>query len=135
MLVDAGPLVSFCDPKQASYESCQAILRAESLPLVTTWACFVEAMYIIGRVGGFRLQEHLWYLVQEGAIQMHEHEEQELDTMATMMGRYQNVPMDVADASLISAAITKNDRTIFTLDSHFRIYRLPDGSAVKIVPE
>ncbi len=51
------------------------------------------------------------------------------------MNRYQNVPMDLADASLVAAAETLNDRKVFTLDSDFRIYRLADGSAFEIVPE
>ena len=55
--------------------------------------------------------------------------------MAQLMDRYQNVPMDLADASLVAVAETLVDRTVFTLDNDFRVYRLSNGNALDIVPE
>jgi hypothetical protein len=135
MLIDAGPLVSLCDKKQPTHSSCQAILESAPVPVISTWACFVEAMYLVGRIGGFRLQEHLWDLLNRGILQLHQHADTESARMAALMERYQNVPMDLADASLVSTAETLGDRSIFTLDSDFRIYRLPDGGAFSVVPE
>jgi len=135
MLIDAGPLVSLCDKKQPTHASCQAVLESAPVPVISTWACFVEAMYLVGRIGGFRLQEHLWALLNRGILQLHQHTDAERTRMAALMERYQNVPMDLADASLVSIAETLGDRSIFTLDSDFRIYRLADGGAFNIVPE
>jgi hypothetical protein len=135
MLVDAGPLVSLCDRNQPSHARCQAVLEASTAPIVSTWACFVEAMYLVGRIGGYRLQEHLWTLLNRGIVQLHEHNDIERRQMAVLMDRYQNVPMDLADASIVAAAETHGDRTVFTLDSDFRVYRLSDGAAFNIVPE
>ena len=59
MLVDAGPLVSLCDRNQPTHARCQAVLEASAVPIISTWACFVEAMYLVGRIGGYPLQEHL----------------------------------------------------------------------------
>ena len=42
--------------------------------------------------------------------------------------------MDLADASVVAAAETIGQRNVFTLDHHFRIYRLGDGSAFEILP-
>jgi uncharacterized protein len=135
MLVDAGPRVSLCDRDQPTHSRCQAIFESTTAPLVSTWACFVEAMHLVGRIGGFSLQEHLWGLVNRGIVRFHEHDEAECRRMAELMNRYQNVPMDLADASLVVTAETSGDRTVFTLDGDFRIYRLADGSAFSIVPE
>lgn len=55
--------------------------------------------------------------------------------MAGLMARYSNVPMDLADASLVAAAEATGERRLFTLDSDFRIYRLDDRQALEIVPE
>lgn len=135
MLIDAGPLVSLCDRNQPTHARCQAVLEATTAPLISTWACFVEAMYLVGRIGGFPLQEHLWTLLNRGLVRLHEHNEIERRQMAAMMSRYQNVPMDLADASLVSVAETLGDHDVFTLDSDFRVYRLSDGAAFDIVPE
>jgi predicted nucleic acid-binding protein len=134
MLVDAGPLVSLCDRNQPTHSRCQATFTAAIAPVVSTWACFVEAMYLVGRIGGFPLQDHLFALVNRGIIRLHEHSEAERLQMAVLMNRYQNVPMDLADASLVAAAETLSDRTVFTLDSDFLVYRLADGRAFEIVP-
>jgi hypothetical protein len=92
-------------------------------------------MYLVGRIGGYPLQEHLWALVNRGMVRFHEHSDAECKQMAELMDRYQNVPMDLADASLVAVAETRGDRTVFTLDNDFRVYRLSDGNAFDIVPE
>ena len=135
MLIDAGPLVSLCDRNQPTHARCQSVLEASATPLVSTWACFVEAMHLVGRIGGFGLQKHLWEIVARGIVRLHEHNEIEQKQMATLMDRYQDVPMDLADASLVAVAQTTGDRAVFTLDSDFRIYRLADGSAFNVFPE
>jgi uncharacterized protein len=134
MLVDAGPLVSLCDRNQPTYARCQAILVTAAVPLISTWACFVEAMYLVGRIGGHPLQEHLWNLVIRRVLQFHEHGDFECRRMAELMRNYQNVPMDLADASIVTAAETLGDRTVFTLDNDFRVYRLADGGSFDIIP-
>ncbi|MEM9511471.1 MAG: PIN domain nuclease, partial [Cyanobacteria bacterium P01_E01_bin.48] len=40
-------------------------------PLVTTWACFTEAMYLLGRTGNWYAQDKLWQYVRRKAIQIH----------------------------------------------------------------
>jgi predicted nucleic acid-binding protein len=42
--------------------------------------------------------------------------------------------MDLADASLVVVAESISLHRVFTLDSHFRIYRLADGSALELIP-
>jgi predicted nucleic acid-binding protein len=42
--------------------------------------------------------------------------------------------MDFADASLVTAAERLSLRGIFTLDRHFRAYRIEDRQAFEILP-
>jgi uncharacterized protein len=49
------------------------------------------------------------------------------------MGQYANVPMDLADASLVAVAECRGIRRLFTLDSDFYIYRTSDGSVLETV--
>jgi len=135
MLIDAGPLVSLCDRRQPTHAACQTVLESARVPLTTTWPCFTEAMYLVGKLGGIAMQEHLWALLQRGILILHVHTDIETMAMAALMTRYQNVPMDLADASLMVAADTLNDRTVFTLDSDFRIYRLADGGTLTLLPQ
>ena len=51
-----------------------------------------------------------------------------------MMAKYRDLPMDLADATLVVAAEQHRLRRIFTLDGHFRLYRLSDGTQLDVVP-
>ena len=47
---------------------------------------------------------------------------------------YRNVPMDLADATLVALAESLGERRVFTVDSDFLIYRTRDGEAFELVP-
>ncbi len=134
-LIDTGPLVALLDKGDLNHTRCAEALR--HLPagvLVTTWPCFTEAMYLLGRVGGYRYQERLWLLVTSQKLTLYAMVEVEIKRAAELMQKYQNVPMDLADASLVVVAESLNKTTVFSLDSDFYIYRLADGSTMNIVP-
>jgi predicted nucleic acid-binding protein len=57
-----------------------------------------------------------------------------LGRMPVLMEQYRNVPMDLADASLVAVAEEQRLDVVFTLDSDFLIYRFPDGRAFSITP-
>jgi uncharacterized protein len=44
-----------------------------------------------------------------------------------LMGKYQDLPMDLADASLVAVADVRGHRKVFTVDFHFFAFRLRDG--------
>jgi len=46
-----------------------------------------------------------------------------------LLKRYSNVPMDLADASILLAAEEKGIHDILTFDSDYRIYKLKKGKA------
>jgi uncharacterized protein len=53
---------------------------------------------------------------------------------AELMDRYRDHPMDLADATLVALAEARDLRTIFTLDEHFRGYRLSTRRYLQVVP-
>jgi predicted nucleic acid-binding protein len=103
-------------------------------PLLTTWPCFTEAMYLVGRGGGFPAQAALWQLRSVGRLVLHEPTPIEVDRMAALMDQYRDLPMDLADASLVATAEHLGLRRVFILDRDFHVYRLDDGSALEVVP-
>ena len=134
MLTDTGPLVALLDADDSYHAACVAALgRLPSEPLETTWPCFTEAMYLLGEVGGYRYQEALWNLRSTGRLQLYDPTPAETDRMAVLMLQYQDTPMDLADASLVAIAEGHNLRRVFTVDSHFYIYRLADSSVLEVV--
>ncbi len=135
MLTDTGPLVALLDADDPHHKSCvAAAARLPAAPLVTTWPCFTEAMYLLGEVGGFRYQEQLWKLRSKGRLRLYEITAAEADRMAVLMEKYRDLPMDLADASLVAAAESQSLRQVFTIDGDFHIYRLAGGAALQILP-
>ena len=103
-------------------------------PLVTTWPCFTEAMYLVFQAGGYPAQAELWRWRRAGRLAIHDLTEGEIDRMAVLMEKYRDTPMDLADASLVAAAEPLQTHRVFTLDSDFYMYRLADGSALERIP-
>jgi predicted nucleic acid-binding protein len=54
--------------------------------------------------------------------------------MRELMRRYHDLPMDLADASLVAAAETLNLGQVFTLDRHFHAYRRFDTDPFTVLP-
>jgi predicted nucleic acid-binding protein len=133
-LTDAGPLVALADDDDASHTICVEVAKhLPPRPLITTWPCFTEAMYLLGSSGGWRYQERLWKLREVQRLVLHNLTAAETERIAKLMEKYQDTPMDLADASLVAVAESLGLRQVFTLDSDFHIYRLADGSALTII--
>jgi len=91
-------------------------------------------MYFLGKLGGFALQSHLWTLWTHSKIAIHCPSDAELQRMRTLMEKYADIPMDLADASIVAAAESLNLDTVFTLDSDFHVYRLYDKRPFNVIP-
>jgi len=103
MLADTGPLVALLDENDRRHIVCVKTMQTFSGgPLWTTWPCLTEAMYLLDSLGGYRYQDRLWRLRRDGRLLLLDITDLEADRMDVMMKRYQDVPMDLADASLVA---------------------------------
>lgn len=133
-LTDAGPLIALIDEGEPDHERCRQLLDQLAFPLLTTWPAFTEAMYLLGRVAGWPGQDALWKMIRRDALQIGELDPELTLRSAVLMARYGDHPMDLADATLIALAEARDLRTIFTLDEHFRAYRLKTRRYLHVVP-
>jgi predicted nucleic acid-binding protein len=133
-LCDTGPLIALIDKAETSHARCKAALPSLTPPLVTTWACLTEAMYMLGRFHGFKGQAALWELIENEVLIIHAHQAIESKRMRELMEKYSDLPMDFADASLVTVAEVLNLVRIFTLDSDFKIYRVNQSIPFEVVP-
>jgi predicted nucleic acid-binding protein len=134
ILCDAGPLVAILDRADAGHAKCVAALESLSAPLLTTWPAFTEAMYLLGEAGGWPAQKALWRLILRGTLELSETSPSARARAADLMKRYRDLPMDLADATLVALAEERGLSRIFTLDRDFHVYRLPRGKGFTIIP-
>ena len=134
-LTDTGPLVALINSNDPHHVQCQNYVRQIGpRPLLTTWPCFAETMYLVGKAGGFPAQQMLWQWRRDGRVLLHESSPEEADRMAVLMTQYRDTPMDLADASLVAAAEQLLTERVFTLDHHFYAYKLAQGTAFMVAP-
>jgi predicted nucleic acid-binding protein len=134
ILIDTGPLVAIHDYEDPNHQICVSQLAELTMqPIATTWACFTEAIYLLGRGGGFHFQSRLWRSRRDGLLQLLELSQDEADRAEAHMAKYRDLPMDLADATLVAVAEIRTWRIVFTLDEHFFAYRLSDGSTLDVV--
>jgi uncharacterized protein len=134
-LCDTGPLVALIDRDDQDHRRCVAALgKLPAKRLVTTWPCLTEAMHLLKRAGGLSAQDQLWGYVADGPVSLHLPALDEWERMRRLMRQYGDAPMDIADASLVTAAERLNVNRVFTLDRHFRAYRIGGARAFEVVP-
>ncbi len=54
--------------------------------------------------------------------------------MQLLMEQYRDIPIDLANASLVVTAETLNQKQVFTPDRDFQIYRLRGNQPFEVVP-
>jgi hypothetical protein len=91
-------------------------------------------MYLAHRAGGWPLQQLLWQYVVSGELLFHIGTEAEHMRMRELMEQYRDMPMDLADASIVVAAETLQLQLIFTRDSDFYVYRHHNKQPFEVVP-
>jgi predicted nucleic acid-binding protein len=134
-LCDTGPLVAIIDRRDIHHGACVTALP--TIPqggLVTTWPCLTEAMYLLRRAGGSVAQEILWNYVAEGLVGLYEPADGEWERIRSLMQQYKDAPMDFADASLVTAAERLGIERVFTIDRHFRAYRIRGRDPFELIP-
>jgi predicted nucleic acid-binding protein len=126
ILVDTGPLVALFDVKDRQHTRCVDTLRGIREPISTTVPVLTEAFHMLGP--GSRASNNLRDFVQKGGLSTWFFDQPTLTRAFELMELYADHPMDLADASLITAAEALRTRKVFTVDrGDFNTYRIRRG--------
>ena len=132
VLVDTGPLVATIDRDDHFHETCVALWHELREPLLTVWPVITEAMHLVGSP---LAQERLWDIIEHQALQLVEIGAGDVPRMRTLMKKYRDRPMDLADAALVRVAERDGVGTIVTIDrDDFATYRLHGSKRFRILP-
>ena len=135
ILVDTGPLVALIDAGQGDiHQRCVETYQNIREPMLTTWPCWTEAMYFLSDLRGWKGQEVLWQFLERQVVSLHSADQTECHRIKVLMETYQDIPMDLADASLVSVAERLSIQRIFTLDSDFYVYRIKKMGTFEVIP-
>ena len=134
VLIDAGPIVALFSPDDEHHARCIEALDSLTVPFSTCWPVIAEAAYLLrkrpdsiarmlaGFAGGFFFLLHL--------------DVEDVPPIAAIMRRYEDIGLQLADATLAHLADREGIRTIFTLDRRdFSIIRLKRNRLLRLIPD
>jgi hypothetical protein len=102
-------------------------------PLVSAWPVLVEAMYLLAF--SWQAQKALWEILETGAVQLLPLDDDDIPHLKSLMEKYRDLPMDMADAALVRLAEREGIRRILTLDRRdFSIYQLARKGSLTLLP-
>jgi uncharacterized protein len=133
ILCDAGVLLCLVDRTQPQHTAYRITVTGLTKPLITTWSCLTEAMYLALHRGGWTMQKQMGQLLLDQLLVIHEIQQSDYARLLTLMEKYRDRPMDLADATLVLAAEKTGYRQILTLDSDFLFYRIGDRESFDVI--
>ena len=133
LLIDTGPLVALFDKSDNYHAACHKAIKTVTQPLITTSSVLTEAMYLLSF--SWNVQDDLWEFIAGSGLHVYDLNAGMLKACRELMRKYHDLPMDLADASLVVLADAEDAATIFTLDhKDFRIYRTKKNKFFKLLP-
>jgi predicted nucleic acid-binding protein len=130
VLLDTGPLVAYLSPREANHRWAIEQFATLDLPFVTCEPVLTEACFLVARAG--RSAVHIVEMLRRGVLRIEFALQDELAAIRTLVERYANIPMSLADACLVRMAeIT--DLPICTLDRDFEVYRAHGRRSLSLI--
>jgi len=124
ILVDAGFLYALLDKDDAWHVRASAAAEAIKEKWITTWPVLTEAVHLIGRWLGVDQAVALMQDIALGDIALWDIAPETCRKVPALMKHYADLPMDLADASLVLLAESLGHGRILTTDERdFRTYR------------
>jgi len=134
ILLDTGPIVAFFDVSDNYHARCIEILKDLDEELLTTWAVLTEAFCLLGF--SWKAQNNLWEFILRGGVSVRSLSQYQQIRCRQLMKKYKDLPMDLADATLVAVAEDERIRKIFTLDhKDFSVYRPKGIRKFTLLPE
>ncbi|HSV65791.1 MAG TPA: PIN domain-containing protein [Mycobacteriales bacterium] len=135
LIVDAGPLVAYLNRKDPDHLRCAKLLDSRTDDLLVTPYVVTEARYLVGKYVGPAAETNLVESLAAGDLTQVDIGPADLDRMTQLMRRYQDVPLGVADASVIAVAERLGLTEVASLDHrHFDAITPSHTSAFKLLP-
>jgi len=121
ILIDAGPLIALFDRSDQYHLKAVSFLKSLDRGLLTTWPVITETSHMLSF--STKAQANFLEWIERGGLKIFEMEHDHINRLTELTKKYDDVPMDLADASLILVAELKGIHQIASIDSDFYIYR------------
>ena len=121
VIVDTGPLVALINRRERHHAWASKVMDTIEPPIFTCDPVISEACFLLQNADGGA--DAVLELVARGIVRSDFRVATEIDSIRTLMNKFANVPMSLADACLVRMTELDPKSVVLTLDSDFRIYR------------
>lgn len=134
MLLDTGVFVALLDRSERNHLRCTQIFKEFNGTLFTTEPVLTETVYLLGP--SVKAQILCVDFIVKGGATLIPQSGESLFRASAFMEKYADIPMDFADATLVTLAEEMEISEIFTLDRKgFGAYRIRGKTAFTIWPQ
>jgi predicted nucleic acid-binding protein len=123
ILIDAGPLIALFDSSERHHGPIKAFLKEHPFRYVSTLAVFTEVSHMLDFSTNAQRDFYEWVMYK--GVFISDINQNDMPRLVELTGKYADLPMDFADATLVITAEKTGIREIISLDRDFDIYRLP----------
>ena len=125
ILADTGFFVALIVRTDKHHAKSVAAARKHAREgLLTTWPVLTETVHLVQRIGGSAVAQQWLAGIHAGAAQLFDLNPSHLPRVLELMHKYSDLPMDLADASLVICAEETGDGRILSTDARdFGAYR------------
>ncbi len=128
VMVDTGFWLALANKKDAHHEEAKLALANINEPLITTWPVMTETCYLLLMRINAKAQVAFIKSYAAGAFKAFELSEKHAARIHELLEKYANLPMDLADASLVILAEHLGHGRILSTDTRdFNVYRWKDN--------
>lgn len=135
ILLDTSGLLAAIDSSQSQHAKAAAALRQASAPLLLSPFVLAELDYLLATRVGADAQHALLEEVARGAYRLELFTAEDVASAAAILGRYRDLGVGLADASIVVLAERFGVLDVLTLDRrHFQTLRGPGGRRFRLRP-
>jgi len=129
VLLDSGPLIALFNKSDKYHKLSVDFIKKNKRQLVTTIANITEVVYVLAYSRDAQSSFLKWMSLSSIVVESIESEE--ILEICELFEKYNDVPMDFADACMVYLGDKLGTNEIATIDSDFEIYRLKGRKAFK----
>ncbi|MCG6141368.1 type II toxin-antitoxin system VapC family toxin [Leptospira mtsangambouensis] len=120
-LIDSGPIIALFNSKDKFHKQTLKFLKSYNGELVSSWPVITEVVYLLA----FSVEAQSDFLewIERGSIKIIDLNIEDLKYIKNRMRKYSDLPMDLADASLMCISEKMGIERIVSIDSDFSIYK------------
>lgn len=122
-ITDAGPLIALFDKSDKYHQKSKRRLEEYRQDirgrLIATWPVVTEVAYLLKEHVHLQAQLDFLKWISLGGLEIFDLQREHLSRIIELQKKYSNLPMDLADATLLIVAETLDINKVFSLDKDF----------------